>query len=546
MPTYKITGPDGTVYRITGEGTAEEALAQIQAQAGATKPQQPAAASAPPAPAAAKPTPATHETSAAERLAADRFIRFAVGAAEPVQGAVQRLSEAGVKSDWPLLQLLGMAAAKSRKPMDESFLEIKEMAKRGGQSGVDLAGIAGNVASPVSLAFGGVQAPASLLGKTALGAAAGGTGGFLAPAKDMEEALGKAGFGAFVSGALPPLLVGGGKAIEAVANTGRHFSDLFTKQGASNIVNRYIRGPGVVGEEKLPALLAKLRGAEDMIDNGRPTVAEALVGAPEGSPIAALQKAVAQRSGGISSRFGERAAQQETAVKAAEATRRAESAVNYAKAFDVAKNPVKQDAALLEIAKNPYFRDALPEAKKLAEAKGIDPDVNLTQFLHDVKLGLDRKLMSEGESALSAAQYKEIQSVKSRLVDWLRARNSDYETGRKAHSQASRFIDGYKLRQQDALSPPQKTNLFGTKDVAGQTAPKLPTMFSNPMTIARWVMRGVASGADKRIDDHMADMLLDPKVFAKEMERLPPQTIVDLDKWLRAANAASAGAAATQ
>jgi len=32
MPTYKITAPDGKVYNVTGDGTAEEALAQFQAQ----------------------------------------------------------------------------------------------------------------------------------------------------------------------------------------------------------------------------------------------------------------------------------------------------------------------------------------------------------------------------------------------------------------------------------------------------------------------------------------------------------------------------------
>lgn len=39
MPTYQITGPDGRKYRVTGEGTADEALAHIRNQAGTTREQ---------------------------------------------------------------------------------------------------------------------------------------------------------------------------------------------------------------------------------------------------------------------------------------------------------------------------------------------------------------------------------------------------------------------------------------------------------------------------------------------------------------------------
>jgi hypothetical protein len=37
MPTYVITGPDGTEYEVEGQGTEEEALAALQAQLGAAK-----------------------------------------------------------------------------------------------------------------------------------------------------------------------------------------------------------------------------------------------------------------------------------------------------------------------------------------------------------------------------------------------------------------------------------------------------------------------------------------------------------------------------
>jgi len=43
MPTYRITGPDGTVYRVTGDGTADDALKHIQSQVGGGAPKAPAA-----------------------------------------------------------------------------------------------------------------------------------------------------------------------------------------------------------------------------------------------------------------------------------------------------------------------------------------------------------------------------------------------------------------------------------------------------------------------------------------------------------------------
>lgn len=47
MPTYKITGPDGKVYRVTGEGTADEALQHLQSQQAAPAPAAPQAPAAP-------------------------------------------------------------------------------------------------------------------------------------------------------------------------------------------------------------------------------------------------------------------------------------------------------------------------------------------------------------------------------------------------------------------------------------------------------------------------------------------------------------------
>jgi len=39
MSTYRITGPDGKTYRVTGDGTAEDALAQVKAQVSGSQPE---------------------------------------------------------------------------------------------------------------------------------------------------------------------------------------------------------------------------------------------------------------------------------------------------------------------------------------------------------------------------------------------------------------------------------------------------------------------------------------------------------------------------
>jgi hypothetical protein len=39
MPTYRITGPDGKVYRVTGDGSAEDALAQVKAKVEGAQPE---------------------------------------------------------------------------------------------------------------------------------------------------------------------------------------------------------------------------------------------------------------------------------------------------------------------------------------------------------------------------------------------------------------------------------------------------------------------------------------------------------------------------
>lgn len=496
-----------------------------------------AAASAP------TPTPAKAERSTAEKIAGDPLMRLAVGAAEPVQGAVQRMSEKGFGSVFPMLSF---AAKMARPKLDESFADTKKMA-RGDDKSTDFMGIAGNVMSPASLAAGKIAIPASLLGKTALGAGAGAGGGLLAPAANADEARKNAGIGAAVGGALPPLIVGGAKLASAsMDGLVRPMADLFAKQGPQNILNRYIRGDKVVGEHNLPKMIAAARNATEILPGGKPTVADAVAGMPEGSPLSALQ-GISATTAIANPRFGQRILDQTDAITNAEKSRSAMSAVNYGKAFDPSLHKLKPDAELASLVADPYFQSAVPTAAKVAQARGLNEADNLTEILHTVKMGLDKKLKPGfGEVGIDNAERGAILDLKKKLTAWLVKNNSDYKVGRDEHAAASKLIDDYTKRQELAAKPLQATNLGGGINIAEETRPHLPNLLSRPAMMLNWAMRKAGGGVEPRVDKALADMMLDPSKFADEMSKLPPKTRIDIEKWLRKSNALSAGVGQAQ
>jgi len=141
------------------------------------------------------------------------------------------------------------------------------------------------------------------------------------------------------------------------------------------------------------------------------------------------------------------------ALAEAVAKRSANAEKNYATAFE---QSIKADPELLQLWKNPYFKDALPDAIKEAKARGISPKTDLTEFLHVVKLSLDGDLAKAGEGALKNVQKASVQDVKTQLVDWLAKKNPNYDSARAAFSADSQPINQMKVGQylQDKLSSP--------------------------------------------------------------------------------------------
>lgn len=163
--------------------------------------------------------------------------------------------------------------------------------------------------------------------------------------------------------------------------------------------------------------------------------------------------------------FGKTPKELETAIT----NRAIASDKNYGDAFI---QKINADPDLAQIIKNPYVKDVIPEAVKLAKANGITPKDNLTEFLHFVKLGLDARLQAANNPnlpAISSAAKKTIQNAQKELVSWVGKKNPLYETARSSHEAASTPINQMKVGQEleQALVAPatgaERAASFGTK-----------------------------------------------------------------------------------
>lgn len=383
------------------------------------------------------------------------------------------------------------------------------------------------------------------------------------------------------------------KAVGAVGRSIRDAADLVLPGGARRIADRYT--DKIVGENGRQAVIDALAKAKPIVPGSNPTAAEAVAHLPEGSPVIAHQKIIAETPGGISAKFGQRTLEQQAAresalktiakdeatLAAAESARASNAAKNYQAAY---AQQIKADPELIALSKNPYFKDALPDALKLAEAKGINPKENLTQVLHYVKISLDKALRKNGDTALSSTEKEVVHGVKKDLVNWLEKKNPLYDTARKEFEQASKPInqmqvgqalqsklvnptgaespgvflraldDSQKLiktstgmpRQQigqvltpeqqkvakavaDDLErkllsqrPAQKTALQGGVNVAEESSAHLPNLLSRPAMLVNYGRRMLGAGIEPKVDAILAERYLNPGVMAKAMEKASP------------------------
>jgi len=136
--------------------------------------------------------------------------------------------------------------------------------------------------------------------------------------------------------------------------------------------------------------------------------------------------------------------QDEAALARAEALRSGTAATNYPAAFAV---QTQADLALAQLTNNPYFKDAIPDATKLAEAKGITFRSNPIEFLHGVKLSLDKMMSKTGDTALASTEKKQVVNLQKQLVGWMENKAPEYKVARETFQKQSEPINQMQVGQ---------------------------------------------------------------------------------------------------
>jgi hypothetical protein len=256
------------------QGTPEfETVAKAYQMArDAAQPQQPRQPA--PEPAFEREARETVGVTGPELIAGARPTRFALGAASPILGAAQL----GARN--PVGRFLGQD-----KWIDERIARIEELKKRGmkayRQEGLDIAGMAGAVLSPV---FGGpaksLPVAATLGGRMMQGATLGAVAGATTPVEDVSDFAGtkatQAITGAAVGAIIPPIATLGAK----------------IKRGATNILNpAVIKGRAFLeaAGDKADEIMSLLRENKQIVRGSLPTAGEAAAPAG-GARFSALQR----------------------------------------------------------------------------------------------------------------------------------------------------------------------------------------------------------------------------------------------------------------
>lgn len=236
-------------------------------------------------------------------------------------------------------------------------------------------------------------------------------------------------------------------------------------------------------EARAPQIIQQLRSPDiEIVPGSVPTAAQAAspVGATKFSALGASAEKV------LPTEYFERGQQQQAArlaaiqdvggtpadITASIAAREAATSPLYraAEARRFAGDP-----QLLQLADDPYIKQALPDATRLSKSQGISFSSNPTRYIHNVKISLDKMLTRTGETALARGERAQVMDVRNSLVGWLETKAPEYGAARTTFAAKSKPINQMEVGQylEGKLATPldvgERANVFAAavKDAPG-------------------------------------------------------------------------------
>jgi hypothetical protein len=229
-------------------------------------------------------------------------------------------------------------------------------------------------------------------------------------------------------------------------------------------------------------LIAQLRAPSEIVPGSRPTAAQ------QASPLGLTKFSAmgAASAKGLPSEYLVRAGESEAAragalrgvagtpadIDAAIAARSAAVDPLYTAAE---ARRFRADPQLMQMADDPYIKQAMPDAARLSASQGVTFDNNPTRYIHNVKISLDKMLTKTGETALASTERAQVAKVKARLLNWLETKAPEYKAARETFAAKSAPINQMEVGQylEGKLGTPldigERANVFATavKDAPG-------------------------------------------------------------------------------
>lgn len=206
------------------------------------------------------------------------------------------------------------------------------------------------------------------------------------------------------------------------------------------------------------------------------------------------------------------------ALKQAEAQRSAGAAADYGRAF---QQPTAVTPELAQLAADPYIKEAMQAALKVAKSRGVDPKTDLTRFLHLTKKAMDDMVRPASQGGgLGPEQQIAVLDAQRRLLQWMEGNNPLYQVARENYKQASKPVNQMQVGQylEQKLASPLADS------------PR-PAVFAQAMRDAPGTIRRASGRSMEKMED----------VLARPQQMIIEGVLEDLARQRRVTTQAAAG-----